>query len=94
MKQHLALAQPQEDARRTSAAAKDKVLVIRNLTWKDIDALSRDSTLFLLAVRMLEEQCPHLPIASDQIGGGYDCVGASHTPGNLAPAASAGNDTQ
>ena len=37
---------------------------------KDIDAFSRGSTLFLLAVGMLEEQGPHLPIASDQIGGG------------------------
>ena len=60
-----ALAQPQQDTRRTSAAARGKVLVIGNLTWRDIDALSRDSTLFLLAVGMLEEHGPHLPIASD-----------------------------
>lgn len=46
--------------------------MIGNLTWKDIDALSRDSTLILLTVGMLEEHGPHLPIASDQIGVEYE----------------------
>lgn len=67
------LAQAQQDTRRTSTAvARGKVLAIGNLTWQDIDALSRDRTLFLLPVGMLEEHGPHLPIASDQIGVEYE----------------------
>lgn len=66
-------AQAQQDSRDSStAAAKGKVLVIGNLTWKDIDALSRDRTLFLLTLGMLEEHGPHLPIASDQIAVEYE----------------------
>jgi creatinine amidohydrolase len=67
------LAQVQPDTRNSStAAARGKILMIGDLTWKDIDALSRDSTLFLLTVGMLEEHGPHLPIASDQIGVEYE----------------------
>jgi creatinine amidohydrolase len=66
-------ARAQQDTRKSStAAASGKILVIGNLTWTDIDALSRDSTLFLLPVGMLEEHGPHLPIASDQIGVEYE----------------------
>ena len=67
------LARAQQDTRKSStAAARGKILVIGNLTWRDIDALSRDRTLFLLTVGMLEEHGPHLPIASDQIGVEYE----------------------
>jgi creatinine amidohydrolase len=61
-------AQAQPGTRRTTtAAATGKVLAIGNLTAPDIEALSRDRTLFLLTVGMLEEHGPHLPIAADQI---------------------------
>lgn len=67
------LARAQQDTHNARpAAGRGKVLAIGNLTWKDIDALSRDSTLFLLTVGMLEEHGPHLPIASDQIGVEYE----------------------
>ena len=58
---------PQE-AGRTGATASGQVLAIGDLTWADIDALDREKTLFLLAVGMLEEHGPHLPIAADTIG--------------------------
>jgi creatinine amidohydrolase len=61
-----------EDAGRTSAAASGHVFAIGNLTWADIDALNREKTLFLLAVGMLEEHGPHLPIAADTIGVEYE----------------------
>jgi len=48
------------------------VLAIGDLTWRDIDALNRDRTLFLLTVGMLEEHGPHLPIAADTIGVEYE----------------------
>jgi creatinine amidohydrolase len=67
------LAQVQPGTRDSgTAAARGKVLMIGDLTWKDVDALSRDSTLVLLTVGMLEEHGPHLPIASDQIGVEYE----------------------
>ena len=57
-----------QDAGRTGAAASGQVFAIGDLTWADIDALNREKTLFLLAVGMLEEHGPHLPIAADTIG--------------------------
>ena len=63
----------QQDSGRTStAAASGKVFAIGDLTWPDIDALNRERTLFLLAVGMLEEHGPHLPIAADTIGVEYE----------------------
>lgn len=67
-----AAARAQEPAGSVSTARSGRILEIGNLTWTEIDALSRDSTLFLLAVGMLEEHGPHLPIASDQIGVEYE----------------------
>ena len=57
---------------RTGAAAGGHVFAIGELTWADIDALDREKTLFLLAVGMLEEHGPHLPIAADTIGVEYE----------------------
>ena len=58
-----------QDAERTGAsAARDNVRAIGELTWREIDALDRARTLFLLTVGMLEEHGPHLPIAADTIG--------------------------
>jgi len=61
-----------QDAGRTSAPASGHVFAIGDLTWADIDALNREKTLFLLAVGMLEEHGPHLPIAADTIGVEYE----------------------
>lgn len=63
---------PQDPGRTSTAAASGQVLAIGDLTWADIDALNREKTLFLLAVGMLEEHGPHLPIAADTIGVTYE----------------------
>lgn len=69
------LARAQQDARNARpAATRGKIVTIGNVTWKDVDALSRDSTVFLLTVGMLEEHGPHLPIATDQIAVEYDAA--------------------
>ena len=60
------------DAGRTGVVASGRVFAIGDLTWPDIDALNREKTLFLLAVGMLEEHGPHLPIAADTIGVEYE----------------------
>ena len=60
-----------QDSGRTGVAASGHVFAIGELTWADIDALNREKTLFLLAVGMLEEHGPHLPIAADTIGVEY-----------------------
>src|SRR5262245_6065928 len=54
-----------------------QVLSIGNLTWTEIDALDREKTLFLMAVGMLEEHGPHLPIASDTIGVEHEANGVA-----------------
>ena len=38
------------------------------LTWRQIDALNRQRTLFILPVGMLEQHGPHLPVGADTIG--------------------------
>jgi creatinine amidohydrolase len=69
------LARAQQDTRNARPAApRGKIVTIGNVTWKDVDALSRDSTIFLLTVGMLEEHGPHLPIATDQIAVEYDAA--------------------
>ena len=70
---------------RRSAAASGGILELGNLTWTEIDALSRDSTLFLLTVGMLEEHGPHLPIASDQIGVEYEAGQVAKRLGRALP---------
>ena len=56
--------QDSRSAERTSPS----VLAIADLSWRQIAALDRSKTLFLLTVGMLEEHGPHLPIAADTIG--------------------------
>ena len=64
----LVLACAQQDTGRTrTAPASGKILAIGDLTAPDVDALSRDRTLFLLSVGMLEVHGPHLPFATDTI---------------------------
>jgi creatinine amidohydrolase len=57
-----------QDPQPSSVADSSRILPIGNLTWRDIDALNRDSTIVLLTIGMLEQHGPHLPVASDQIG--------------------------
>ncbi len=62
------LACAQQDTGRTrTAPASGRILAIGDLTAQEVDALSRDETLFLLTVGMLEVHGPHLPIATDTI---------------------------
>lgn len=50
----------------------NRVRAIAELNWREVDALNREKTLFLLTVGMLEEHGPHLPIAADTIGVEYE----------------------
>ena len=82
----VALACAQQDTGSTSAAkASGTVLTIGDLTWPDIDALSRDRTLFILTVGMLEEHGPHLPIASDTIAVEYEARAVADRLGHALP---------
>jgi creatinine amidohydrolase len=37
------------------------------LTWKQVDALSRDETLLVLPTAAIEQHGPHLPLATDTL---------------------------
>ena len=37
------------------------------LTWKQVDALSRDKTLLVLPTAAIEQHGPHLPLATDTL---------------------------
>ena len=69
----------------TGTAGAIKVLTVGDLAWPDIDALDRDRTLFLLAVGMLEEHGPHLPIAADTIGVDYEARLVGDSLGHALP---------
>jgi creatinine amidohydrolase len=57
----------QDSGGTSTAQAGGKILPIGDLTAPDVDALSRDKTLFLVTIGMLEVHGPHLPIATDTI---------------------------
>ena len=38
------------------------------MRWPEIDALNRERTLFILAVGMIEQHGPHLPVGADTLG--------------------------
>jgi creatinine amidohydrolase len=46
---------------------KNGVLYFEKLSWKQIDALDRQKTIFFLPISLLEEHGPHLPIGMDFI---------------------------
>ena len=48
------------------------IYLIEELTWKEIDALDRARTLFILPVGMLEQHGPHLPVGADTFGVSYE----------------------
>ena len=41
------------------------MLEFTNLTWKQIDELNRDHTIFFLPISPMEEHGPHLPVGTD-----------------------------
>lgn len=42
-----------------------KILKMEELSWKQIDKLDRDKTIFFLPISPLEEHGPHLPVGTD-----------------------------
>ena len=42
-----------------------KIVKLEELTWKQIDSLDRDKTIFFLPISPLEEHGPHLPVGTD-----------------------------
>ncbi len=62
----LACGQPSETLEVNYESTVDhRVLRLEELTFTDIDALSRDRTIFFLTFGNLEEHGPHLPVGSD-----------------------------
>ena len=54
------------------SAPGSRVHKVEELTWRQIDALNRQRTLFILPVGMLEQHGPHLPVGADTIGIMYE----------------------
>ena len=46
---------------------KNKVLKFEELSWKKIEALDRDKTIFFLPISPMEEHGPHLPVGTDYL---------------------------
>ena len=44
-----------------------KIIKMEELSWKQIDALDKDKTIFFLPISPLEEHGPHLPVGTDLI---------------------------
>jgi len=42
-----------------------KIIKLEELSWKQIDALDREKTIFFLPISPLEEHGPHLPVGTD-----------------------------
>ena len=61
----------------SSAASQSKVYQLEELTWTQIDTLTRDRTLFILPVGMIEQHGPHLPVGADTFGVTYEVNGAA-----------------
>ena len=64
--------QRQATTRPARSAPGSRVHKVEELTWRQIDALNRQRTLFILPVGMLEQHGPHLPIGADTIGVTYE----------------------
>ncbi|MBI4863705.1 MAG: creatininase family protein [Candidatus Riflebacteria bacterium] len=54
-----------ETARPTAAGDGGGVLKLEELSWKQLDALDRETTLVVLPVSPVEEHGPHLPLGTD-----------------------------
>jgi len=46
---------------------KNMILKFEELSWKKIDALNRDKTIFFLPIAPMEEHGPHLPVGTDYL---------------------------
>jgi len=46
---------------------KNKILKFEELSWKKIDELDRDKTIFFLPISPMEEHGPHLPVGTDML---------------------------
>ena len=52
--------------KKKSTKEKDsKIIKLEELSWKQIDALGREKTIFFLPISPLEEHGPHLPVGTD-----------------------------
>jgi len=49
----------------TNNIAEKKIIKLEELTWKKIDELDRNKTIFFLPISPLEEHGPHLPVGTD-----------------------------
>jgi creatinine amidohydrolase/Fe(II)-dependent formamide hydrolase-like protein len=65
--------------------SRSNIFKLEELTWPQIDALDRERTLFILAVGMVEEHGPHLPVGADTLGVNYEAAGASTRVGRTLP---------
>jgi len=45
--------------------SESKIIKLEELSWKKIDELDRDKTIFFLPISPLEEHGPHLPVGTD-----------------------------
>ena len=64
--------QRQATTQPAGSAPGSRVHKVEELTWRQIDALNRQRTLFILPVGMLEQHGPHLPVGADTIGIMYE----------------------
>lgn len=51
--------------RKTPSQKEFKLLKLEEMSWKQIDGLKRDRTIFFLPISPLEEHGPHLPVGTD-----------------------------
>lgn len=49
----------------TNKLTKSKIIKLEELSWKHIDELDRNKTIFFLPISPLEEHGPHLPVGTD-----------------------------
>ena len=69
----------------STVPAGSKIYKLEELTWPQIDALSRELTLFILPVGMIEQHGPHLPVGADTLGVTNEANGASRRVSRALP---------
>ena len=78
--------QRQAATERARSAPGSRIHKLEELTWRQIDALDRQRTLFILPVGMLEQHGPHLPVGADTIGVMYEANRAATRVSQALPA--------
>lgn len=53
------------DTKKSNVKSDIKLIKIEELSWKQINGLNRDKTIFFLPISPLEEHGPHLPVGTD-----------------------------